>query len=148
MHNVASPVPVAVPRRAERPPELPSWWTMVTPSRALRAGRLMRFDFGDRPVVLFRGRNDRIVRAIPAYCPHQGVDLSLGTVAGDVLRCPLHHWEYSDRCVRIPGLPTVPSQAQYASYVTVEHRGMIFIHPGDSAPMAIPDFLSVDNNSL
>jgi len=149
MHNVApSPVPVEVPRRAERPPELVAWWTMVAPSHALRAGKILRFDFGDRPVVLFRGRHDRVVHALPAHCQHQGVDLARGHVAGDCLRCPLHHWEYGDRCVSIPGLDEVPPREQVVSYVAREHRGMIFIHPGDAAPMPIPDFISIDDDAL
>ena len=145
---VPSPVPVEVPRRADRPPQLVPWWTIVAPSHALRAGRILRFDFGERPVVLFRGRDDRVVRAIPAHCQHQGVDLARGSVVGDCLRCPLHHWEYSDRCVRIPGLDDVPARERVVSYVAAEHRGMIFIHPGDAASMPIPDFVSIDNDSL
>lgn len=144
----ASSVQVEVPRCAERPPALVPWWTMVAPSRALQPGRKLRFDFGAHPVVLFRGRDDRVVHAIPAHCRHQGVDLMRGDVHGDCLRCPLHHWEYTDRCVRIPGRDEVPERERVVSYVAAEHRGMIFIHPGDGASMPIPDFVSIDNDAL
>src|SRR5687767_12154910 len=95
--------PVPVPARASRPPRLVPSWYMICPSRDLRRGGVLRYALGAEPLVLFRGRDSGIVRAIPAHCVHQGVDLSHGSVAGDCLRCPLHHWEYSDRCETVVG---------------------------------------------
>ena len=97
-------------RLAPRPPDIVPWWYMVAPSKTLAPGKILRFDLADLPIVLFRGRHDRVVRALPAHCLHQGVDLANGTVIGDCIRCPLHHWEYGGRC-----------------YVTAERYGMIFI---------------------
>jgi hypothetical protein len=104
---------------------------MVAPSKTLAPGTVLRFDLGDLPIVLFRGRDDHVVRALPAHCLHQGVDLANGTVVGDCIRCPLHHWEYGGRC-----------------YVVAERYGMIFIHPGEFPLLPIPDFQSVDSNTL
>lgn len=143
-----SPVPVEIPRLPLRPPELVRWWTMVAPSRALPRGGILRVEVGELSVALFRGRGDGIVRALPAHCLHQGADLGHGEVVGDCLRCPLHHWEYSDRCERIPGAAQVPPHARRAHWVTAERYGMIFIHPGDEAPLPIPSFLSADEQSV
>lgn len=115
---------------------------MVCPSGALRRGAVMRFDLAGRAVVLFRGRENGIVHALPGHCDHQGVDLAHGTVAGDVLRCPLHHWEYTDRCVRIPNTMRAPRTV--AHYTAAERFGMIFVHTGADAPSTVPGFTVAD----
>lgn len=118
---------------------------MVCPSRALRRGAVMRFDLGGRAVVLFRGQDRGVVHALPGHCDHQGVDLAHGAVVGDVLRCPLHHWEYTDRCVRIPGAAAAPRTS--ARYHAAERFGMIFVHAGAHPASALPHF-SIDDERL
>lgn len=105
----------------------------------------MRFDLGGRAVVLFRGRDHGVVHALPGHCDHQGVDLAHGAVVGDVLRCPLHYWEYTDRCVRIPGAARAPRS--FARYHAAERFGMIFLHLGASPHAPIPAF-TVDDERL
>ncbi|HEV7767866.1 MAG TPA: Rieske 2Fe-2S domain-containing protein [Thermoanaerobaculia bacterium] len=118
---------------------------MVCRSSALRRGAIRRFELGGERVVLFRGSDNGVVRALPAHCEHQGVDLAHGTVVGDRLRCPLHHWEYSDRCERIPGLAAAPRS--FARYAATERFGMIFLHLGAEPASDIPGF-SVDDRQL
>jgi len=115
-----------------RPPELVPWWYMVASSKTLAPGNILRFDLGELPIVLFRGRHDRTVRALPAHCRHQGVDLKNGEVIGDCIRCPLHHWEYRDS----------------RDCVVAEKYGMIFLHPGKFPLLPIPNFQSVDSDAL
>jgi nitrite reductase/ring-hydroxylating ferredoxin subunit len=131
------------------PPRLVRGWYMVCRSGALKRGAIRRFELGDERIVLFRGRDNGVVHALPAHCEHQGVDLAHGTVAGDRLRCPLHHWEYTDRCVRIPGLAPDLSAAprSIACYAAAERFGMIFIHLGPEPASSIPGF-SVDDRRL
>ena len=122
---------------------------MLCASRELRRGQIRRFDFGGHPIVLFRGRETGVVHALPAHCAHQGADLGHGTVVGDRLRCPLHHWEYSNRCERIPGslpgsinIPSLP-----ARYQAAERFGMLFLHLGGEPESSLPGF-SVDDGEL
>ena len=98
-------------------------------------------------MVLFRGRETGVVHALPAYCQHQGVDLAHGSVVGDRLRCPLHHWEYSDRCERIPGLSVAPRPGAQPHYRAHERYGMIFVYTGPEPAHAIPSF-SVPDETL
>ena len=132
---------------APHPPDLVPWWTMVAPSHALRRGQILRFNLGEIPIVLFRGRDDGVVRALPAHCAHQGIDLARGTVVGDCLRCPLHHWEYSDRCEKIPGVAQVPEGLRVAKFVAAERNGMIFVHPGEPS-FPIPSFFSAGDDAM
>lgn len=118
---------------------------MLCASRALRRGAILRLDLGDEALVLFRGRETGVVHALPAHCAHQGVDLAHGSVVGDRLRCPLHHWEYSNRCERVPGTFAPPRSV--ARYHAEERFGMIFVFLGASAAYPIPGF-SVPDDAL
>lgn len=118
---------------------------MVCPSDKLRRGSTLKFDLGGEPLVLFRGRDSGVVNALPAHCLHQGVDLVHGTVVGDRIRCPLHHWEYSNRCEVIPGAKAMPRNVAPPRYETRERFGMIFVHLGAAPDYPIPGFTSVDD---
>lgn len=118
---------------------------MVCASGALRRGGVLRFDLDDEAIVVFRGRDTGVVHALPAHCAHQGVDLAHGTVAGDRLRCPLHHWEYSNRCERVPGTFAPPRTTP--RYFAAERFGMIFVFLGAQPSHAIPGF-SADDDTL
>jgi nitrite reductase/ring-hydroxylating ferredoxin subunit len=116
---------------------------MVCPSHSLRRGAVMRFDLAGRAVVLFRGRENGVVHALPGHCDHQGVDLAHGSVVGDVLRCPLHYWEYTDRCVRVPNAIRPPQT--FARYHVAERFGMVFLHTGADPVAPIPGFTADDD---
>lgn len=131
--------------RAATPPRLVRGWYIVCSSRELRRGGVRRFELGGEPIVLFRGRETGVVHALPGHCAHQGVDLAHGSVVGDRLRCPLHHWEYSNRCERVPGSAAVPRS--FARYAAAERFGMIFVHLGPTPAYPIPGF-TVDDQRL
>jgi len=127
------------------PPRLVAGWYVACASSALRRGGVQRFELGGAPLVLFRGRDSGVVHALPAHCQHQGVDLARGTVVGNRLRCPLHHWEYSNRCEHVPGAAIPP--ASFARYQADERFGMIFVHLGGTPAYPIRGF-SVDDGAL
>ena len=102
-------LPFESPALPLTPPRRVRGWYMMCASGELRPGAVRRFELGGERIVVFRGRDTRAVHALPGYCEHQGVDLGHGAVVGDCLRCPLHHWEYTDRCERIPGRTAAPA---------------------------------------
>jgi len=118
---------------------------MVCASGELRRGAVRRFELGGQRIVLFRGRDTGVVHALPGFCQHQGVDLVHGSVVGDRLRCPLHHWEYTNRCERVPGCTEEP--VSFARYAAAERFGMVFVHLGPKPAYAITGF-SVDDRTL
>lgn len=121
---------------------------MLAPSSSLRSGKARRFEVGDEQIVLFRGRDSRVVRALPSHCAHQGVDLSKGDVVGDLLRCPLHHWLYGDGCEAIPGRREVPAELRRRQFTAREAYGMIFVYLGAEPPLPVPTFSSIDPEAL
>ncbi len=99
-------------------------WHLVGPSTALRSGQVMRWSLGNRELVLFRGQSGA-VHALSAHCAHMGAHMGGGTVVGDHLRCPLHHWRFdgSGACAHSgkPGQRAFP---------VVERHGAILVFNG------------------
>lgn len=112
---------------------------MVCAGADLRRGAVLRFTLGHDAIVVFRGRETGVVHALPGHCLHQGVDLAHGSVVGDRLRCPLHHWEYSNRCEKPLRVAAPPR------YETLERFGMIFLHVGASPAYPVPGFSANDD---
>jgi nitrite reductase/ring-hydroxylating ferredoxin subunit len=79
----------------------------------LAPGTMRRFDLGETPLVVCRSEDTGEVFAIDARCPHQGALLCYGELTGrkasagastqaqirrgEIIRCPLHLWEFDVR---------------------------------------------------
>jgi nitrite reductase/ring-hydroxylating ferredoxin subunit len=124
-------------------PACPAAWYRVCAARDLRAGRVLRWDLPGRSFVLWRGRHDGQVHAAAAHCAHMGTHLGFGTVAGDALRCPLHHWEWGGdgACRKIPGAE--PAGLRQRVFPVAEVQGSVFLFPG-TVPGYAPPELAMD----
>ncbi len=128
------------------------------------AGALMRhywmpaalteeLDLG-RPVVPVRllGENLALFRKdngepalVQRHCPHRGVDLCVGRVENNGLRCPFHGWHFdaSGQCTEQPGEPegsNMHENIAIKSYPVVEKNGIIWAYMGSGQAPAFPDF--------
>src|SRR5438067_11872196 len=112
------------------PARVQSWYP-VCRSAELRPGAILTRDFLGRSIVVFRTRSGA-VHALAAHCWHMGTHLGRGTVEGERIRCPLHHWESDGRgvCRRAPGLPGPPGYARQLAYPAAERYGAIFLFNG------------------
>lgn len=128
----------------------PASWYLVCRSDELRPGATLSRDFLGKPVVLFRGREDGAVHTLAAHCTHLGTHLGGGTVVGDCLRCPLHHWEYDGAgvCRRIPAAPSVPPGVRQFAYPTVERFGSVLVFNGATPAFDAPAFSAMDEADL
>jgi phenylpropionate dioxygenase-like ring-hydroxylating dioxygenase large terminal subunit len=87
-------------------------------------------------IVFFRDQSGKIF-ALEDRCCHRNVQLSLGYVCGDHLKCGYHGWEYdgTGKCVSIPSLPgeeRIPASARVAHYVLEVKYTCVWIWMGDS----------------
>jgi 3-phenylpropionate/trans-cinnamate dioxygenase ferredoxin subunit len=76
-----------------------STWHQVLTSAALPPGKLAKVSIPCGPVLLAR-LDDGTLAATAVTCPHQGADLSEGTVYLDAIDCPWHHYLYDLRTGR------------------------------------------------
>ena len=116
---------------------IPAGWFFVDFSENLKIGEVRNIQLFDQEWVLFRGDSGKVGMSDP-YCPHLGAHLGHGgTVAGDNLRCPFHHWEYDSAgwCRNIPygkvAPPIVKKQAILRTLPIQERYGLIlaWYHP-------------------
>ncbi|MCY1023341.1 Rieske 2Fe-2S domain-containing protein [Pyxidicoccus sp. MSG2] len=115
----------ADPVRQPEPGRLRAWH-LVCPSESLRRGQVMGFSLGGRELVLFRGQGGG-AHALSAHCAHMGTHLAGGTVVGDCLRCPLHHWRFDGSGACQADVGGRPGQRPFP---VVERYGAILVFNG------------------
>ena len=128
-------------RAASYHKEYPESWYYVGQSKALdaaaRKGRPLSVEALGERSVLFRDGGG-VAKALDAYCPHLGADLSGGRVCEGELECPFHRWRFegSGDVASIPylakgrKLPTIQAGAKHV----VEQDGCLFLWHGKDAP--------------
>ena len=143
--------PATPPAAARAPAAYPRSWYLVCRSSELRPGGVVSRDFLGRPIVLFR-TPDGAAHALSAHCAHMGAHLGRGTVVGDCLRCPLHHWEFdrSGACRNRPATdsPVGSNGAVVAAtdpggqlpYPVAERYGGVFVFNGPRPLYPAPSF--------
>ncbi|NBD14122.1 Rieske (2Fe-2S) protein [Corallococcus silvisoli] len=121
-------------------PSRPRSWYLVAPSAALRTGQALGVQVAGREVVVFRSETGR-VHALSAHCPHLGAHLKHGTVQGELLRCPLHHWSFDGggRCRAVPGRGDVSSLPGPRAWPVEERFGGVLVFNGPEALFPPPD---------
>jgi aminopyrrolnitrin oxygenase len=126
---------------AEAFPAYPASWYLFGESRELGKGPLSKPLLGRR-LVAFRTASGRAV-VMDGHCAHLGADLGFGTVVGETLRCPFHHWRYGidGVCAAIPNQATIPPFARLQTYPVEERHGHLFFFNGRQPLFPLPFFL-------
>lgn len=136
---MTQPSPSLTRTAAERGlPPIPWGWFVVGLSHELAAGQVRPIRYFDRDLVLFRTESGE-ARVWDAHCPHLGAHLGFGgTVIGETLRCPFHHWRFDGQgqCIEVPGCERIPPTGKTRPWPVVEHNGAIlaWFHPEGLAP--------------
>ncbi|TJY64700.1 Rieske (2Fe-2S) protein [Sinimarinibacterium sp. CAU 1509] len=130
-------------KQLERCPfPIPSGWFFVDFSDSLKPGELRNVVLFDQEWVLFRTESGQPGMTDP-YCPHLGAHMGHGgSVVGENLRCPFHHWEYNREgwCKNIPYAKVTPpitkKQAILRALPMVDKYGMMWawFHPECEVP--------------
>ena len=129
---------------------MPNGWFQVAYGDELAAGEVKALHYFDRELVLFR-TEDGAAHVFDAYCPHLGAHLGKGgTVDGNRLRCPFHHWAFDGdgRCADVPYAKRIPPKASVHSWPLQERDGliMVWMHKDGEPPSfqlpEIPEYAS------
>jgi nitrite reductase/ring-hydroxylating ferredoxin subunit len=87
----------------------------AVPAAELPEGALRRVSFGDLDVLL--ARTSRGIAAVDDRCPHMAAPLSLGTLDGCVVACPLHNGRFDLGSGDVERMPTTGGLMPDGSYV-------------------------------
>lgn len=115
-------------------------WYIVCPSKDLKNESVLSRTVAGQKVAVFRDSKGQ-VHAMDGFCPHMGVDLGIGKVVNDRLRCFFHHWEYGTdgRCKHIPIQDEIPKHAVLQTYAVCEKYGFIWVNPNKDTQKPVLD---------
>lgn len=119
-------------------------WYLACLVDELKAHNPLKKKIVGEEMVVFRTQSGKI-GVVEDRCCHRNVNLSLGYVQGESIKCGYHGWEYNTQgaCTCIPSLPEgekVPRTVRVKSYpVQVKHQA-VWVYVGDEAlmPQAAP----------
>ncbi|WP_322094134.1 aromatic ring-hydroxylating dioxygenase subunit alpha [Paraburkholderia bannensis] len=106
------------------------WYVAATSnevSRDIISRRLLGVD-----VALYRTLAGDVC-AVRNRCPHRSFPLARGKLVGDILMCGYHGMQFdpSGRCVNMPAMPIVPTNANVRSFPIVERAPLVWIWMGN-----------------
>lgn len=125
------------------------------PTRAVRIAAVDEIAKGERKIVHIDAlsigvfHHDGAWYAVRNWCVHRGGPVALGELAGDVLTCPWHGFQYDLRT----GICLADTSAELDSYPVTVEDGAVFIHvpqavvattPPDPSPLQANAFLLSD----
>ena len=122
---------------------IPYGWYNVAFSHEIEPGEIKIEKVFGKEWVLFRGEHGKVGMTDP-FCPHLGAHLGKGgTVQGDNIRCPFHHWQFDTEgwCKEIPYAKVMPGVCKKKPVLkalpVVEKYNMIWAwyHPEEVDPL-------------
>jgi 5,5'-dehydrodivanillate O-demethylase len=85
-------------------------------------------------------------------CAHRGVQLSVGQVDGEDIRCMYHGWKYSGQgqCVEQPGEleNQFASRVKIRGYPTRDYHGLVFAYLGEGGASEFPIFQELEGDGI
>ena len=115
-------------------------WQPVYVSEELDTGCAVPLKIVHEELTLYRGE-DGTAHVIAGRCAHRGVQLSVGIVEGNCIRCRYHGWQYDEtgQCVDQPAEPnSFAVKVQIPSYPVAEYFGFIWVYLGESPVPELP----------
>ncbi len=126
-------------------------WYQAGLSTDLKKGKARGVNVSGQHLVIYRGESGEVY-ALDGFCPHMGVDLGIGSVEKESIKCFFHHWKFDNegRCTDIPCLKESNSKIKNQNYAVQEKYGMIWVYPEAKAPyevLEIPELKGLELSS-
>lgn len=124
-------------------------WYEALESKKLKPGKALGVDVAGQHLVLFRGESGRAY-ALDGFCPHMGVDLGIGNVIGEEIRCFFHHWKFDGKgqCKDIPCLDEKKLEVKTNNYKVLEKYGRIWVYPNSEAPYDVLEVPELEGQNV
>jgi 5,5'-dehydrodivanillate O-demethylase oxygenase subunit len=126
------------------------FWHPVYRSEDLKPGWAKPIKIMSENFTLYRGESGA-AHVIAFQCAHRGLQLSVGWVEDDCIRCRYHGWKYdaTGQCIEVPTeTESMAKTVRIRSYPTVEYLGFIFAYFGDGEPPPPPHFPDFENGKV
>jgi phenylpropionate dioxygenase-like ring-hydroxylating dioxygenase large terminal subunit len=111
-------------------------WYVVKKSCDLKKNCVQSVKICGHQLALFRSASGKVA-ALDAFCPHMGMNLGVGKVVGEHLKCLFHEWKFDNfgQCIDIPCLKKkVENGKSVQSYPVEEKYGFIWVYSDLVAP--------------
>ena len=100
-------------------------------------------------ITLYRGESGQ-VHALTDRCAHRGLQLSLGWVEGERIRCFYHGWTFdgAGACKEQPAEPQAyAARVKIRAFAAREYLGVIFVYLGEAPAPAFPTYPELENEA-
>jgi 5,5'-dehydrodivanillate O-demethylase oxygenase subunit len=126
------------------------FWHPVLRSVDLKPGWAKPLQVMSEKFTLYRGESGT-AHIVAFRCAHRGLQLSVGWVEGDCIRCRYHGWKYdgSGQCVDMPTEDESSAKSvRIRHYPTEEYLGFIFAYLGDGEPPPLPRYPDFETGEI
>ncbi len=125
------------------------FWQPLCLSADVEAGRARREKIMGQFVTVYRGESGAI-HVVADRCAHRGVQMSVGWVQGDEIRCFYHGWKFNGagQCVEAPAeTPGFASRMKVRAYPARDYLGVVFAYLGEGEPPVFPRYPELEDES-
>ncbi len=122
------------------------FWQPVYRAQDLPPGRAKPIKILSEQFTLYRSQDGQ-PHLVDFRCAHRGVQLSVGWVEGDGIRCRYHGWKYdhTGQCVEQPGEdPGFAPKVRIRSYPVREYVGLVFAFLGEGEAPPFRHYAELD----
>jgi 5,5'-dehydrodivanillate O-demethylase len=116
------------------------FWIPIAVLDDVQPGRAKDVHIMGEHFTYYRGATGK-PHLVAQLCPHRHVQLSLGWVEDDCIRCMYHGWKFdaSGQCVEQPAeFETFAGKVKMPSYPVRELHGLVFAYLGEGDPPPFP----------
>lgn len=124
-------------------------WYLALSSKELSREEAKSVDVSGQHLVVYRGKSGKVY-ALDGFCPHMGVDLGIGSVESENIKCFFHHWKFNGEgeCVDIPCLKGHSKKIKTKNYAVEEKFGKIWVYPEEKAAYPVLDIPELEGQEV
>jgi 5,5'-dehydrodivanillate O-demethylase oxygenase subunit len=127
------------------------FWQPIAILASLDAGRAKPVRLMGENLTLYRGTSGTPY-LVASRCLHRGVQLSVGTVEGEHLRCRYHGWKYAGngQCVEQPAEldKQFCAKVRLRNFPTRVYKGLVFAYLGEAEPPPFPIYPELEGDGI
>ena len=125
------------------------FWQPICLSTEVEKGRARREQIMSEFITIYRGDSGAL-HCVADRCPHRGVQLSIGWVQGEEIRCFYHGWKFNGagQCTEQPAeAPGYAARIRIRHYPVQEYLGFVFVYMGEGEPPELPRYPELEDEN-